>query len=107
MRGETPAEAAARLGIKWEEPPAKKRKLKHPWLQWASVLRMRPGHWAMLKEFPGKTSANSAARQPITGKVDGIKPEEFEFMGIANDDGKGSKLYGRYLGELKKNVQGD
>lgn len=94
----TPSAEERDIGFRWEDPPEKRQgRVSLPWPVWARLLRRRPGRWARLHDFPGKSSAYTVARRFRRGDyAPRFSDEEFELRPVATDTG--SALFGRFIG---------
>lgn len=78
----------------WEEPPPKRRQ-GAPFLtpEVEAALRANPGRWARIKDYPTKTSADSARKRVVAGVYGpGWEAEQRRTP-------TGSILYMRYVGK--------
>lgn len=88
-------------GVLWEDPPPRSQRGRRRQIpeHIESALRANAGRWARVREYPGATSANTAANALRKGRWEqwGIKSVDWEAQPCRTD--KGSVLYLRYVGK--------
>lgn len=87
-------------GFRWEDPPTRARGGNHrlPYAAWARLMRRKPGVWAHLQEFAGRSSAATVVTRHHKERIPLLPVEEFELKSAKRESG-GSALYGRCLDE--------